>query len=103
MNINTQITSFYAFFLYGLSLTLIYELFLKRKKYLCYLIFPLTTIIFTYFLFSINGGKIHPYFVLIFICGITFGKVLKKVLSKKTNIIKQKLLKNKKLKNNKTQ
>lgn len=87
MNINTQLSSFASFFIYGLILYAIY--FLLQKSSLnvrmCYLILPLSTIIFMAVLYKINFGVVHPYFIITMLLGVLCSKV---IVNKLKNVFK---------------
>lgn len=78
MNINTQLLSFTSFFIYGLILYIIYFLMQKSpfNVRLCYLILPLSTIIFMVVLYKINLGIVHPYFIITMLFGVLCSKVI---------------------------
>lgn len=86
MNVSTQLTSFYLFFLFGLTLIIIFELFLRKKQYFCYLYFPILTLAFTLILFHFNNGKIHPYFFILFLLGLLVGKIIILILKQKIKL-----------------
>lgn len=95
MSIHTQLMSFTSFFIFGLAIIFIYKLVLIRRKILCYIIFPILTTIFTYILFHINGGKIHPYFIIVFFIGIILGNLTYKIFFQKIRNLKNKIFKKK--------
>lgn len=93
MTIGIQIKSFVAFALFGIILSIFYSLFLKKKTYLCYLYFPALTMLFAYILFSLNGGKVHPYFIIVFLISIIIGRLITSIINKKYHYFKQKIKK----------
>lgn len=93
MTIEIQLISFLAFFLYGAALSIFYELFLRKKPYFCYAFFPLATLSFMYILFFLNGGRVHIYFIAIYLLGIFLSKEGVKFFKKSLRLLKTKLKK----------
>ena len=90
MNVHIQLVSFLTFFIFGFLLMLTYEIFLRKRSYLCYLFFPMLTIVFMSVLYHINDGKVHTYFVGTFILGIIISKICVKFLKTKFKLLKTK-------------
>lgn len=93
MTIEVQLISFSAFFSYGIFLAVIYELVLKNRPAFTYIAFIVSSFIFMYILFLINGGRVHPYFIATFILGLLSSKVSVKFIKKRLHILKLKIKK----------
>lgn len=87
MSVHIQIISFISFFLYGTSFCLLNGLLHKKKIIFCLLI-PLLTIFYMYFLYGINGGRIHVYFIAVFLLGILTSKVAVNFIKKRLTLLK---------------
>lgn len=90
MKIETQLASFLAFFVFGLILGLLNGTVLKNSKTLFYICTIALTFFFMFALYNINGGKVHPYFLVIFIIGILLSKVAVKYCKKVLHQLKSK-------------
>ncbi len=90
MRIETQLVSFLSFFIFGFALSFINFTFLQKKRMLVYPLFAILTLIFMFALYHINGGRIHPYFIAMFLFGILVSKVTVKYLKKRLNLLKAK-------------
>lgn len=77
MNVNIQLLSFFVSFLYGLGFylfTRFNKFMLSNKnnvvKFLVTFVFIIDVVIlYIYFMYKINFGSIHPYFVLFVVLG----------------------------------
>lgn len=93
MNIETQLFSFLVFFIYGFLLFLADTLLSKKKWFVMYIVSALSSIVFIFLLYNINGGNIHPYFIIVFLIGIVISKISVKFIKKYLNILKCKMTK----------
>lgn len=93
MSIDVQLASFTAYLIFGLIVIYIYEIFLRKKPLYSYIVFPITTLIFTYVIYHINDGKLHIYFIGMFIIGIILGKISVKFIQKHLIKLKAKIKK----------
>jgi hypothetical protein len=92
MNLEVQIQSMIISFIYGLFVSFLYNLFYfilysKNKVILVLsdLLFNvLLSLLFFYIMFKINYANIHPYFLLLLICGFFIGNKKTKVIRKNT-------------------
>lgn len=82
MTVGVQLSSFLAFIIYGFALTATYEIFLKKSVCRIYTVTLASALLFTYTLFHINGGILHPYFFIVFIISITISKIAVNLLKK---------------------
>lgn len=90
MNIEIQLKSFFAYFVFGMIIMFTYELFLRKKSFLCYVFFPLLSFLFIYFIYHINDGKFHIYFLITFALGLIISKICVKFLKMKFKLLKTK-------------
>lgn len=90
MSIDLQLISFLYFSIFGLLIEIIYELILKRHKKLCYIVNAILTLVFMYFLYQLNNGKIHIYFIIIFLISILLSKICVKFTKKYLQLLAKK-------------
>ncbi len=76
MSIETQLSTFMAFFVLGFTLYLIYTIIIKLNinRLWIYLIFLTISILFMKVIYNLNGGNIHVYFILMMFLGTIFSK-----------------------------
>jgi len=90
MNHKVQLLSLLLSFIYGIffffTSLLNYKIIRKYNKVFKYIItfvYMLNiAIIYICLLFKINNGNVHPYFILLVLCGFLFGQKIKNVLIK---------------------
>lgn len=88
MSIDIQLISFAYFFLLGIVFGGIYALRIIKKDKTFIVIYPLLTVLFMFLLYNINRGRVHIYFITVFLIGIAISKVF--VNSVKKRFIKLK-------------
>lgn len=86
MNLEKQIISIIAFFIFGIIIFLNYNYFSKKKKIKTYMSTIFLTFIFMLILYHLTNGHLHPYFIATYLIGIIFSKI-------SVNHLKNKLLK----------
>ena len=90
MNHKIQLLSLLVSFIYGIffffTSLLNYKIIKKYKKTFKYIITFLymlnIAIIYICLMFKVNNGNVHPYFILLVLCGFILGFKIKKVLIK---------------------
>jgi len=91
MNLDKQIISIIAFFIFGNFLYFNYNYFTKKKVVKIYFSTIILTFIFMAILYHLTNGLVHPYFVIVFILGILFSKLCVKRIEIKLLKLKKRL------------
>lgn len=91
MTIDAQLCSFLAFGIYGLILGIGYELLLKNSTIKTYFWTIISSFIFSYIIYKVNGGIIHPYFYMVLIVMIFLSKVSVNLVKKHFKLLRRHL------------
>lgn len=90
MDYKIQLLSFFVSFIFGIFFYILsvfnYKLINKYNKLMQYILtfvyMIFISLCYTYLLFKINNGNIHPYFLLLVLAGFVLTNQIKKVLIK---------------------
>lgn len=96
MSIEIQIKEFIYFLMFGNLLYIIYYIIRKKHKSLIVLYFvypPLTVLYILMFIYKLNSGKIHLYFIIMMCGGMYMSKICVKLLKNYIQKLKKKLIK----------
>lgn len=102
MDYKIQLISLFISYLFGLLfyfLSMVNYIIIKKlnkgfQYILTFIYMVIISLCYTYILFKINNGNVHPYFLILVLVGFVCGKQIKKVLIKNVkfygNIVKHK-------------